>query len=57
MKDFDPNVLFEKFRISHEIKFKSKEDCVEAKLLLDELVRVDSISREEYNNFCTKSNF
>ena len=38
MEDIDPNTLLEKFQNFYEKSFKSKADCVEAKMMLDKLL-------------------
>ena len=52
--EFDPNILVKKIRIIHEKQFKSKGDCVEAQMIIEELVGIDAITRQQHKTLCDK---
>ena len=49
MEDIDPNILFEKLQLFYKKDFRSSEDLVDCKNSLDELLKIESITKREYN--------
>ena len=57
IKDIDPNMLFEKLNTIWEKRIRSETNLMLAKVVLDEILKVKSITRREINNICKKTDF
>ena len=50
--DVDPNIPCDKLRSNLEKPIKSESDIVLNKMLLDELLRVEALTKKQYINIC-----
>ena len=57
MEHIDPNILHERIQNFYEKSFIPEEDCVEAKTILDELLKNEAITRKQGNNFVINAIF
>ena len=53
--DFDPKILPEILRAFWEKPIKTRNDLMPTKLVLDDLLRTENITRKEYNIICKKN--